>query len=164
MQSPHKWIECLYHELCARCISAFMHHKNLSYFKVARVNAWVGILFVIWNFDVIALWFKALLTRSIICFSLLLSNVSHFNFNNINLNAHVITRVSCHYFCCSISELKQATFLTTRTLTRNKIHVFNQSQFCFFTSWRPYCQKRRLLTLAIIIWSVRNLSLHVWLQ
>ena len=44
-------------------------------------------------------------------------------------------------------ELKKTTFLTTRTLTGNKLHVFNQSQFCFFTSRRPCCQKRRLLKL-----------------
>ena len=33
-----------------------------------------------------------------------------------------------------VRELKKTTFLTTRTLTGNKLHVFNQSQFCFFTS------------------------------
>ena len=46
-------------------------------------------------------------------------------------------------------ELKQTTFLTTRTLTGNKLHVFNQSQVCFFTSWRPCCQKRRLLKVKL---------------
>ena len=37
------------------------------------------------------------------------------------------------YRVVNIRELKKTTFLTTRlTLTGNKLHVFNQSQFCFF--------------------------------
>ena len=45
-------------------------------------------------------------------------------------------------------ELKQATFLTTRTLTGSKFDVFYQSRRLIQSSWRPCCQKRRLLKLS----------------
>ena len=41
-------------------------------------------------------------------------------------------------------ELKQTTFLTIRTLTGNKLHVFNQSQFCFFNFMTPLLSKTSL--------------------
>ena len=45
-------------------------------------------------------------------------------------------------------ELKQATFLTTRTLTGSKFDVFDQSRHLLQPLWRPCCQKRRLLKLS----------------
>ena len=45
-------------------------------------------------------------------------------------------------------ELKQETFLTTRTSTGSKFDVFDQSRRLIQSSWRPCCQKRRLLKLS----------------
>ena len=49
-----------------------------------------------------------------------------------------------------IRELKQATFLTTRTLTGSEFDVFDQSWHLLQPLWRPCCQKRRLLKLSIL--------------
>ena len=45
-------------------------------------------------------------------------------------------------------ELKQATFLTTRTLIGSKFDVFDQSRRLIQPLWRPCCQKRRLLKVS----------------
>ena len=41
----------------------------------------------------------------------------------------------------SNSDLKQATFLTTGTLTGSKLDVFDQSQHLLQSRWRSRCQK-----------------------
>ena len=47
-------------------------------------------------------------------------------------------------------ELKQATFLTTRTLIGSEFDVFDQSWHLLQPLWRRCCQKRRLLKLSNI--------------
>ena len=58
-------------------------------------------------------------------------------------------------------ELKQATFLTTRTLTGSKFDVFDQPWHLLQSLWRPRCQKRRLLKLSIVRFFTVQLSIFL---
>ena len=57
-------------------------------------------------------------------------------------------------------DFKQATFLTTRTLTGSKFDVFDQPRPLLQSLWRPCCQKRRLLKLSNL---GLELCLFTWL-